>query len=65
MGKGPTVFAAGAGWGCLEFLIQSNLNGLNTFGTMKICSRQGKFEPMSVDYRARSRSIIWSSFRFL
>ena len=30
--------------------IQSNFNGSNTFGTMKISSRQGKLEPMRVDY---------------
>ena len=48
----------------LNCIIQSNFNGSNTFGTMKICSRQGLFEQTRVDYRARSRSIIWSSFRF-
>ena len=48
----------------LNCIIQSNFNGSNTFGTMKICSRQGLFERTRVDYRARSRSIIWSSFRF-
>ena len=29
--------------------LQSNFNGSNTFGTMEISSRQGKFEPMRVD----------------
>ena len=38
--------------------LQSNFNGSNSFGTMKICSRQGYFEPMRVDYRARSGGII-------
>ena len=38
--------------------ILSNFNGSNTFGTMKFSSRQGKFELMSVDYSARSDSII-------
>ena len=45
--------------------IQSNFNGLNTFGTMKICSRQGEFEPLRVYYRARSGGInrdIFSMF---
>ena len=31
---------------------------------MKICSRQGKFEPMRVDYRARSGGIIGIPSRF-
>ena len=35
----------------------------NTFGTMKISSRQGLFEPMRVDNSARSRGIIGESFR--
>ena len=30
--------------------IQSNFNGSKTFGTMKICSRQGYFELMSVNH---------------
>ena len=38
--------------------IQSNFNGSNTFGTIKICSRQGKFKPMMVDNSARSGGII-------
>ena len=37
--------------------IQSNLNGSNTLGTMKISSRQGWFEPMRVDNGARSGGI--------
>ena len=37
--------------------IQSNFNGSNTFGTMKICSRQGEFEPLRIFYRARSGGI--------
>ena len=43
--------------------IQSNFNCSNTFGTMKICSRQGWFEPMRY-YRARSGGIIGIFFRF-
>ena len=42
--------------------LQSNFNGSNTFGTMQISSRQGKFEPMKVDYSARSGSLIRISF---
>ena len=38
--------------------VQSNFNGSNTFGTMKINSRQEWFEPMRVDYSARSGGII-------
>ena len=37
--------------------IQSNFNGSNTFGTMKICSRQGEFEPLRVYYKDRSGGI--------
>ena len=44
--------------------IQSNFNGLNTFGTMTISSRQGLFEPLRVYYRARSGGIIGVSLRF-
>ena len=40
---------------CYE--IQSNFNGSNTFGTKKICSRQGQFEPLRVCYGARSGGI--------
>ena len=32
-----------------ENLLQSNFNGSNTFGAIKISSRQGQFEPMRVD----------------
>ena len=45
--------------------IQLNFNGWNTFGTMKISSRQGWFEPVRVDYSARSGGIIGIYFRFL
>ena len=45
-------------------IIQSNFNGSNTFGTMKIYSRQGQFELMSVNHIARSGGIIGISFRF-
>ena len=44
--------------------IQSNFNGSNSFGTMKISSRQGLFEPMRVDYSARSGGIIGIIFQF-
>ena len=44
--------------------IQSNFNGSNSFGTIKISSRQGLFEPMRVDYSARSGGIIGISFQF-
>ena len=40
-----------------SYLKQSNFNGSNTFGTMKICSRQGDFEPLRVYYRDRSEGI--------
>ena len=42
--------------------VQSNFNGSNSFGTMQISSRQGKFEPMWVDYSARSGGLIGISF---
>ena len=38
--------------------LQLKFNGSNTFETMKICSRQGKFELMSVNHSARSGGII-------
>ena len=44
--------------------IQSNFNGLNTFRTMKISSRQGEFEPIRIDYSVMSRDIIRISFIF-
>ena len=44
--------------------IQKNFNGLNTFGTMKICYRQGLFELISVDNNATSGGKIGISFRF-
>ena len=40
------------------------LQWLESFGTMKICLRQGKFELMSVNHSARPGSIIGISFRF-
>ena len=46
------------------YFVQSYFNGSNTFWTMKISSRQGQFEPMRVDYSARSGSLIGLSFRF-
>ena len=50
--------------GLAQCEIQSNFNGSNTFRTMKISSRQGKFEPVRVDYSARSGRIIGIIFRF-
>ena len=44
--------------------IQSNFNGSNTYGTMKISSRQGQFELVRVDYNTMSGGLIWISFRF-
>ena len=38
--------------------MQSNFNGSNSFGTMKIYSRQGQFEIMSINHSARSGGII-------
>ena len=43
--------------------VQWKFNGSNTFGTMKISSRQGLFEPMRVDNSARPGGIIGVSFR--
>ena len=42
--------------------VQSNFNGSNTFWTMQISLRQGKFEPMRVDYSAKSGGLIGISF---
>ena len=42
--------------------ILSNFNGSNSFGTMQISSRQGKFKPVRVDYSARSGGLIGISF---
>ena len=42
----------------MQIQLQSNFSGSNSFGTMKISSRQGKFEPMRVDYSARSEGLI-------
>ena len=39
-------------------MIQQNFNGANTFRTMKLCSRQGEFELMSVNHSARSGGIM-------
>ena len=44
--------------------VQSIFNGLNTSGTMKISSRQGKFEPMRIDNNARSGGMIRTSLIF-
>ena len=45
-------------------ILQSNFNGLNTFGTIKICSRQGSFELMSVNHSAMLGGIIEISIRY-
>ena len=42
----------------------SMFNGSNTFGTMKIGSRQGELELMSVNHSAKSGGKIGISFRF-
>ena len=46
------------------FHLQLNFNGSNTFGTMKICLRQGEFEQMSVNHSARPGGIIGIPFQF-
>ena len=46
----------------LDRKVQSNFNGSNTFKTMQISSRQGKFETMRVDYSARSGGLIGIAF---
>ena len=46
-----------------QITIQKNFNGFN--GTMKICSRQGQFELMSVNLSTRSGGIMGISFDFL
>ena len=35
-----------------------HFNGSNTFGTIKICSKQGRFELISVNHSARSGGIF-------
>ena len=45
--------------------VQSYFNGSNTTGTMKIYSRQGLFELMSVSDRANSGGIIAIFFDFI
>ena len=42
----------------LEYCIQSYFKGSNTFGTMKICIRQGSFELMGVNHSTRTGGII-------
>ena len=42
--------------------LQLNFNGSNTFGTMKMCSRQGWFEPLRVYYRTKSGGITGICF---
>ena len=45
------------------YKIQWSFNGSNTFGIMKICSRQGWSEPMGVGYCARLGGVVGVSFR--
>ena len=47
-----------------NFLVQSNFNGSNTFGTIKISLRQGWIDPRTVDESARSGSTIRISLIF-
>ena len=42
----------------MMILVQSNFDGSNTCRTMKISSRQGKFEPIRDDYSARPGGLI-------
>ena len=42
--------------------IQSNFNGSNTFGPIKLVRDRGSFEPVRVDYSARSGGFIWTFF---
>ena len=42
--------------------VQSNFDGLNIFGTIENCSRHGWFEPLRVNYDAKSGS-KWRYFR--
>ena len=49
---------------CHSDKLQWNFNGSNTFGTMKMCSRQGKFELMSVNHSARPEGVIGFFFDF-
>ena len=52
---------------CVSFVnvyLQSNFNGSNIFGTMKIISRQGYFKPVRVDNSAMSRGLIRISLIF-
>ena len=39
----------------------SNFNGSNIYGTMEICSRHGKFEPLRVNHSARSNGNLDNS----
>ena len=48
----------------MKIHVQSNFSGSNTLGTIKISSRQGKFEPKRVDNNARSVGIIRISLIF-
>ena len=48
----------------LGILLQANYNGSNTFGTIKICSREGQFELVSVNHSARTGGKIMISRHF-
>ena len=48
----------------IKLVVSVNFSGSNTFGTMKIYSRQGWFELMCVNQSARSGGIIRIYFRF-
>ena len=52
----PPVEVAGEAVYQIFSYVQSNLDGSNLFGTMKICSRDGWFEPLRVNYGANSGS---------
>ena len=45
-----------------EVHIQLNFNGSNIFKSLEICSRNGKFEPLTVNHRANLRG-KWGQFR--
>ena len=42
--------------------IQLNFNGSNIFRTLEICSRNGQFEPLSVNHSTRSDG-KWGNLR--
>ena len=54
------VFLCAQKW--TEVHIQLNFNGSNIFKSLEICSRNGKFEPLTVNHRANLRG-KWGQFR--